>query len=378
MLMINYINKRCAMKKAISLMLSIIFFSSISYAGDILPVGVYLSTTGPIAAWGRLEWEGIKVANSMEPYARGELVKLILEDAASRPEKAALSAENLVDKRIKFVIGPVTTTNALAALPIFERNGVVDVIPTANGMGLVKNRRYASRICLTNDVQAKVMARYIASRKKYRKCVIIEDISQNYSIDLAKRFIDDFSSYGGKILSVYKIHSSQEDFSAISTRIKLIKPDFIYYAAYYNTLALFVRELRSLGCRTKVFAGSAASSAALVKIAKKAAEGIVFTDDFDPLMPQNARAKLFIKLFDKRFHRLPDSPEAMAADAYFLLVDAVNSVGLNVNRVAHFVRNTTFNGVTGKIIIAGGKIKRTVVLREVKDSKFRPIAIFEP
>lgn len=365
------------MKSLIFLML-LVLFSFNSFAKGILPIGVYLSTTGPIAAWGRPEWEGIEAAKMLKPSADNKNVKLILEDTASKPEGAAMAVSNLIDKGVKFVIGPVTTTNALAALPILEKHKIVDVIPTANGMGLIDNRKFATRVCFTNDLQSRVMAKYIASNIGYKTGVVVEDISEDYSIDLANRFIKDFEKDGGKIIKTYKIQFMQNDFSAIATHIKHIKPDFVFISAYYNSIALFLRDLRGVGSRVRVFAGSAASSYSLIKIAGKNAEGLEFTDDFDPLLPQNDTAKKFIAIFKKRFNRLPDSPEALAADAYLLLIKAIDTAKGNTSKAAQIARNITFEGITGKIIISKGKLERTVVIRRVHNGGFEPAALFKP
>ncbi len=366
------------MKTAVFVLFMVLVSPFIVFAKGVLPVGVYLSTTGPVAAWGRLEWQGILTAHEMEPKAGGKRIKLILEDVGSKPEGSAMAVEKLADEGIKFVIGPVSTTNALAALPILKKHGIADIIPTANGTGLIKNRKLASRVCLTNSVQSRIMAKYIISNKRYRDGIVIEDITQDYSVDLAHRFIKAFKKDGGKISKTYKVQFMQNDFTALATNIKHIKPDFVYISAYYNTIAMFLRDLRSIGCKVKVFAGSAASSYALIKIAKKNAEGLEFTDDFDPLEPQNSIAKRFIKLFKEKFKRLPDSPEALAADAYLLLVKAINKKGDNPYAVAHYARNTVFNGVTGKIIISKGKIDRTIVIRRIHNGRFIPVATFSP
>ena len=363
------------LKKALMFFLFVTFLSVSCFAKD-LKIGVYLSVTGPVAAWGKLEWEGIKTAHTVKSYVDKRKVILRLEDAASRPEVAINAVEKLISQGIKFTIGPVTTTNALAALPILEKEHVVDVIPTANGMGLVKGRHFATRVCFNNVLQAKVMADYIIGIHK--KGVVIEDISQDYAVDLAKRFIDDFKHLNGRIAKVFPVEFSQTDFTAIITKIKQLNPEFIYFSGYYNTLALFLKQLRDFGIDTPVFAGSAASSYALIKIAGKSAEGLIFTDDFDPLIPQNKLAKNFIEEFKRRYKRLPDSPEALAADAYMLLIYGLEKEGENPKKVANLLRNTTFYGITGKIIIKDGEAIRTVVLRKVKDGKFMPVAIYQP
>ncbi len=364
------------MKKLFFAFVCIFLLSANAYSKQ-LKVGVYLSLTGPIAAWGRLELEGIEIAHFIKPKIDNNKIKLVILDVASKQEEAALTAERFASLDVKYVIGPVATPMAFAALPVLEKNRIVDVIPTANGIGLVKNRLYASRVCITNDIQSKIMSSYIYT-EGLRKGVIVEDITTEYSIDLTKRFKNDFIKDGGKILRVYKIQSSQKDFTPIITDIKKLNPDFIYFANYYNTIALFLIQLRQMGLKQKVFAGSAASSYALMKIAGKSADGLVFTDDFDPLIPQGKLAKRFINYFKKRFNRLPDSPEALAADSYFLLIRAIETTGTNTQNIAKFIRNTTFYGVTGKIIIKNGIVRRTIILREIKNGKFVPIAVYEP
>ncbi|WP_022670190.1 ABC transporter substrate-binding protein [Hippea alviniae] len=361
----------------VGIFLLILTFSLPSMAESNIKVGVYLSMTGPVAAWGRVEWQGIKMAHEMIKKVNKKNIDLLLEDVASKPEGAALAAEKLVDERVKFVVGPVASFAALSAIPIFEKAKVVDVIPTANAKGLTKGKSFISRVCFSNQQQAKVMANYIYSSGK-KKGVIVEDLSQDYSVDLAKDFINSFKKIGGEISEIFYISSSDTDFSALAAQIKSSNADFVYFTTYYPSIALILRDLRMIKCNIPAFAGSAASSYALLKIAGRAAEGLIFTDDFDPLIPQTQESRKFISLFRKRYNRLPDSPEALAADAYLLLVKAIEKGDENPQKVAQFARNTTFYGITGKIIIKNGIVKRTIVLRQVKDGKFKPVAVFEP
>lgn len=354
----------------------ILFFSLPAYGANNIPIGVYLSMTGPAAAWGQSEWKGIKTANELEPFLKKSKVKLILEDNASRPEDAALAVERLIDKGVKAIIGPVTTTNALSGLAITEKHHIVDIIPSANGLRLTDNKKYAARICFTDDIQAKVMAQYIAPI--YKRGIIIEDISQDYSVDLTHFFNSAFKKYGGEIIKIYQINSGDTDFSALITRIKRLKPDFIYMASYYKETALFARELRQLGTKVPLFSGSAASTEALIKIGGKSVEGLTFTDDYDPEITFTKLGKRFAALFKKHYGKLPDSAEALAADSYFYLIAEAEKTGFNPDKLGPAVRNGEFKGASGVINIRNGKTYRSVVIRKVKDGKFIPIALFSP
>ncbi len=359
----------------ILLLVSLLFYAP-SYASDNLKIGVYLSMTGPVAAWGQEEWKGIKVAHEMEPFAKGRKIKLILQDNASHPETAALSVEWLIDRGVKAIIGPVTTTNALAGLALTEKAKIADIIPSANGLHLTDGKKYAARVCFTNDVQANVMAQYIAA--KYSTGVVISDISQDYSVDLTRFFVNDFKKLGGKIIKIYRINSNDTDFSAIATEIKQIKPQFIYMTTYYNETALFARSFRELGGKAAIFSGSAAATDSLIKIGGKAVERLTFTDDYDPKIIITKKGKRFAKLFKAKYGRLPDSAEALAADSYLYLVSSIDKAGLDARQLGKTLRNSRFEGVSGIIRIKNGKTDRTVVIRTVKNGKFAPIALFFP
>lgn len=225
---------------------TMVLFSFVSFASDVVKVGVYLSTTGPVAAWGRPELEGIKTAYLLKNTVKGKKIRLVVEDVASRPEGAALAAEKLVESGVRFVVGPVASFAALAAVNVFKRNGVVDVIPTANEKGLSENNSLVSRVCFNNKEQAEVMANYIIS-SGYKSGVIIEDISMDYSVDLAKNFLVEFKKRGGKIKRIYRISSSDTDFSAIAAQLKRDNPEFIYFTTYYNSIAFDVEGSKDIG-----------------------------------------------------------------------------------------------------------------------------------
>ena len=354
-------------------------FVTPSYASsNTIKIGVYLSMTGPVAAWGEPQWRGIQIAHEIKPTINGKNVKLILEDAASNPESAALAVQALANRHIKAIIGPVTTTNALSGLAITEKKHIVDVIPSANGLSLTKNKKFAARVCFTNDIQAKIMAQYIASFPKYKKGIIIEDISQDYSVDLTHFFKKYFEKNKGHTVKIYEINGNENDFSALCSKIKSLHPDFIYMTTYYKATALFARTLRMMGSKTKIFSGSAAATDALIDIGKHYAEGITFTDDFDPKVPITKLSKRFIKLYKKRFHKTPGSAESLAADAYLLLVYEAERVGFDPDKLGHAIRNAYFRGASGIIHIEDGKTYRSVVIRTVNNGKFQPIAIFDP
>lgn len=359
------------------LFISILFTAS-SYADNNIKIGVYLSMTGPAAAWGEAEWRGIQIAHEIKPAIKDKKINLILEDAASHPESAALAVQTLANRHIKAVIGPVTTTNALSGLAITEKKHIIDVIPSANGLSLTKNKKFAARICFTNDIQAKIMAQYISSFPKYKRGVIVEDISQNYSVDLTHFFKKYFRKLGGHIITIYETNGRENDFSALSAKIKSLHPDFIYMTTYYRETALFARAIRMMGSKSKIFSGSAAAADALIDIGRQYVEGITFTDDFDADIPITKLSKQFIKLYKKRFHKAPDSAESLGADAYLLLIHEAERVGFNAGKLGYAVRNTYFKGASGIIRIIKGKTYRSVVIRTVNNGKFQPIAIFGP
>src|SRR5690606_22430705 len=99
-------------------------------------IGLFAPFTGENAEYGRSFKQAIDlyVAKLNEAGGiDGRPVEIVVSDDRSDPREAANIAQRYAsDRRILATIGSFTSTAAMAAAPIFEREGVVQISPTSS------------------------------------------------------------------------------------------------------------------------------------------------------------------------------------------------------------------------------------------------------
>jgi branched-chain amino acid transport system substrate-binding protein len=352
-----------------------------------IKVGILSPMTGSVAAYGQMVYKGIELAHQMKPKVLGRPVKLILVDTKSDAVEAANGASRLVKKDgVVAILGPVTSTRALAAAPIAESAGIPLISPAATSPILTQGKKYTFRVCFIDPFQGQVAARYAYQNLAKRRAALLIDVSQDYSVGLAAFFMREFKRLGGKIVARVKCNTGDQDFSAQLGAIKASKADVLYLPNYYTEDALVARQARELGLGIPLLSGDGAQAPELINIGGPAVEGFSFTSHFHPEGAQSALGKAFIGNYQQRKktgHIQEDlaSFHVLGADAYFLLLDAIKRAGsIEGAELRQALAGTRgFRGASGSFSIGpnGNAIKSAVILK-VQDGKFSYVTTMDP
>jgi branched-chain amino acid transport system substrate-binding protein len=345
-------------------------------------VGVYLPMTGDVASLGQMAWDGIRAANEMMPEVLGRDIQLILEDTKSDKEESAKAVERLIrTKKVGTILGEAISSNSIAGGPIGERYEVPMVTPTATNPLVTQGNKYYFRVCFSDPFQGEIASMLALMTLRARSAVVIVDINQDYSVGLGNYFVKSFTRWGGKVPFTTYIRTGDKDFSEQLAAVQAAKPDIIYAPDYYGELALLAKQAMELGVNTPILAGDAAQSEELIKLGGKAVEGMYFTAHFSPAAVNTKLGKDFMAFYKKKYNRELDGFGAMGADAYFVLIDAMQRSGSTVGpRVREGLASTRdFQGVSGKISIGeDGNAIKGVVINQVKDGKFVYVTSMSP
>lgn len=356
-------------------------FSRPVLAQSDIRLGVYLPMTGGVAAFGKMEWAGIQVANSMEPEVLGKKVDLVLLDTKSEQIEASNVVSLFVEMKVAGIIGEAISANTMAGNPISEKAHIPSVSPTATNPLVTQGKKYAFRACFIDPFQAEVAARFVRNDLKAKTAVLIIDHSQDYSVGLGNFFAKEFEKLGGKIVSKTFILTGDQDFSAQLSSIQASKPDLIYAPIYYTEDALLAKQARDLGINTPIVTGDGAQADQLIQIGGKAVEGMYFTGHFHKDAATTERAKKFKKLYEAKYKEEISAFSALGADAYFLLVDAIKRAGSTEGpKVRDALAGTKdLQGVSGSLTMGpdGNPIK-SVVIDKVEKGKFVYVTTVTP
>jgi len=365
-------------------LLFVIALTGVSFAqkGDTIRIGVFLPMTGGVAAYGQEEWEGIQVANQMQPTVLGKKVELFLVDEKSDRIEAANAVSRLIEKeKVVAILGSATSSNTMAGSAVAEKARIPIISPTATDPRVTQNKKYMFRVCFTDSFQGEVAAKYVYNTLKARKAALLVDKAQDYSVDLGNIFEKSFTKLGGKVVIKTYCRSGDQDFRAQLASIKKANADVLYLPNYYTEDALICRQAAEMGLKIKIMSADGAQNDVLLKVGGKAVEGFALTGHFDKEGATTKIARDFLKAFKEKYKK--DSPafSALGADSYFLMLDAMkrakSSEGPKVRE--QLAKTKKFEGVSGIINIGqdGNAVKSAVIL-QVKDGKFQYLTTVNP
>ncbi|TGE32173.1 ABC transporter substrate-binding protein [Desulfosporosinus sp. Sb-LF] len=347
-------------------------------SGDVIKIGVFEPMTGANAAGGALEVDGIKLANKLYPEVNGKKVELVLVDNKSDKVEAASAASRLVEKeKVSAIIGSWGSSLSMAAGDIVKKAQVPAVAASATNPLVTKNNDFYFRVCFIDPFQGKVMANYAFNNLKAKKVAIVQEVSNDYSIGLAKFFTDSFKQLTGDndaIVGVANYNTGDQDFSAQLTNLKAKNPDVIFAPGNFTESSLIIKQARQLGIKAPFIGGDTWEVPEFIEVGKEAVEGATFSTFFTSEKPITPESEKFLAEFRKANPGVePAAVTALGYDAYITILDAIKRANSAdpVKIKEQLAKTKDFPGAAGMITLdENGDAVKDAVIKQVKNGKF--------
>lgn len=344
---------------------------------NVVKVGVFLPLTGDNAAGGELELRGIKLANQLHPEVLGKKVELVVADNKSDKAEAASVAARLIEKdKVSVLVGSYGSSLSMAAGNIVKENKVPAVGTSCTNPQVTANNDYYFRACFIDPFQGKVMAEY-AHQNGFKKVAIVQEVSNDYSVGLAKFFREEFVKLTGdenSIVDVANYQTGDKDFTAILTNIKALNPDAVFAPGNFTESALLVKQARQLGIDAQFMGGDTWETQEFIDVGGKDVEGVALSTAFDREKASTEEAKKFLDAYTKEYNGEPSALTAMAYDAYLIAVRGIEKAGTATDTVKirdAIAATKDLECVTGMTTLdENGDPIKGVVIKTVKDGKF--------
>lgn len=344
---------------------------------NVVKVGVFLPLTGDNAAGGELELRGIKLANQLHPEVLGKKVELVVADNKSDKAEAASVAARLIEKdKVSVLVGSYGSSLSMAAGNIVKENKVPAVGTSCTNPQVTANNDYYFRACFIDPFQGKVMAEY-AHQNGFKKVAIVQEVSNDYSVGLAKFFREEFVKLTGdenSIVDVANYQTGDKDFTAILTNIKALNPDAVFAPGNFTESALLVKQARQLGIDAQFMGGDSWETQEFIDVGGKDVEGVALSTAFDREKASTEEAKKFLDAYTKEYNGEPSALTAMAYDAYLIAVSGIEKAGTATDTVKirdAIAATKDLECVTGMTTLdENGDPIKGVVIKTVKDGKF--------
>jgi branched-chain amino acid transport system substrate-binding protein len=316
-----------------------------------IKIGVIAALTGDAAIYGVPAVQGIELA-AEEINARGGIngkkIKLIIEDSKCNPQFGVNAANKLISKdKVKVIIGGICSSVTMAVAPIANKNKVILFSPQSAAPQI----RYAGDFIFRNwpssDIEGKIAAELAHNKLKLRKAAIVF-INNDYGIGVKTSFINEFQKIGGNVVLEEGIDEGTTDFRTILAKIKNSNPEFIYLATYLKEGSKFLIQAKEIGLNISILAPDALCNEELIKLAGKAAEGIIVTTfAYNPESSQE-NIKRFVNSYKEKFGIIPNNYAAHGYDALMIIAQAISKVGYNAEKIRDYLYQLKdYPGVSG-------------------------------
>ena len=346
-------------------------------AGDTIKVGVFLPLTGDNAAGGELELRGIKLANKLHPEVLGKKVELVVADNKSDKAEAASVTARLIEKdKVVTVLGTYGSSLAMAAGNIVKEAKVPAIGTSCTNPQVTANNDYYFRACFIDPFQGTVMANY-AYKQGARKVAIVQEVSNDYSVGLAKFFKEAFirlTNDKNAIIDVSNYQTGDKDFTALLTNLKAKNPDAVFAPGNFTESALMIKQARQLGMTVAFMGGDTWETQEFIDVGGKEVEGCVLSTAFDREKASTEEAKKFLKAYTDEYKGEPSALSALGYDSYLIAIDAIKRAGgTDPKKVRDAIASTKdLEAVTGKTTLdKNGDAIKAAVIKVAKEGKFK-------
>ncbi len=343
-------------------------------SSDTIKIGINYELSGPVATYGQASLDGIKMAMEEINAAggiKGKKIELKEYDNKSEPAEATTLATKLMTSdKVVAVLGPATSGNFKATIPIATK----DKVPVISGSATADDvtvddkgvKEYAFRTCFNDSFQGNAMANFASKKLNKTKAVMIVDSSSDYSKGLAENFKKTFTANGGTIVGEEAYVTKDTEFNPILTRIKNQDFDVIYLPGYYNEAGKIIKQARALQITAPVLGGDGFDSPVLLEQAGASAlNDVYFTNHYSSL-DQDPKVVKFIADFKAKYNSEPNAFHALGYDTMKFLADAIGRASaVDGESIKTALAETKdFSAVTGTFSVDGNHnpVKAIVVI----------------
>ena len=358
-----------------------------STGDNVFRIGVFQPLTGANAAGGALELLGVQLAHELFPTVDingvTHRVELFVADNRSDRVEAANAVERLISQdEVHIILGSWGSAFSIAGGAVGRDRVPMVGLSCTNPLVTLGNEWYF-RVCFIDSFQGTVMASYANRVAGARTAVIVQEITNDYSVGLARFFTENFQRLTGNlnsILATVNYNTGDQDFTAQLTAIRNHNPDIVFAPGNFTESALVIRQARDLGIRVPFLGGDTWETPEFIQVGSDRVEGAAFSTFFAAEFAGTPEAQMFLREYASRYNDEPAAVTALGYDGYLVALDAVRRAGsLDPRRIRDALVTTNVAGATATTTFdENGDATKAAFIKEVRNGQFNFLALVDP
>ena len=356
-------------------------FGNLVFAATPIKIGALFAVTGSAAFLGEPERNTAKMVVDEINKAggvKGRKLELVIYDTAGDATKAVQLATKLIkDDKVVAIIGPSTTGETMAVIPVAEKEKV-PLISCSAGIKITDPVKKWVFKTAQNDTLA-VGRIYEQLQKQKLSKVAILTVSDGFGASGREQLKAQAAKFGITIVSDDTYGPKDTDMTSQLTKFRGIKPDAIICWGTNPGPAVVAKNVRQLGIKIPLYMSHGVSSKKFIELAGEAAEGIrlpsgrvVVADMLPASDPQKKSLMGFVKDYQNHYKTEGDHFGGHAWDAVMLIKGAIERGASSADAIRDQLEKTRqFHGIGGTFTYSAqdhaGLGKDAFVLVEVKN-----------
>jgi branched-chain amino acid transport system substrate-binding protein len=334
-----------------------VFMAGTVFAAPPVKIGALFSVSGPAAFLGEPERNtAVMMVDEINKAGgiKGSKLELIVYDTQGDATKAMQAVNKLIkDDKVVAIIGPSTTGDTMAIIPVVEKEGI-PLVSCAAGNKItepVKNWVFKTA---QNDVLA-VMKIYKYLQKQKISKVAILTVSDGFGASGREQLKLMSKEFGIEIISD-ETYGPKDDFMTVQlTKIRDSNAQAIICWGTNPGPAKVARNVKQLGINLPLFMSHGVSSKKFIELAGDAAEGImlpsgkvIVADQLPASDPQKKTLMNYVNKYRENYKVEGDHFGGHAYDAIMLLKKAMEQGGFTPAAIRDQLEKTKkFAGIGG-------------------------------
>ena len=292
-------------------------------------IGLVASITGPISFYGAPQQDGVEMALeeiNAAGYLGDSTLNVIVEDTASDPtytEAISAVTKLAVEDEVTAILGPTLSSEAFAAAPVAQENGV-PILGLSNAAEDLPQTvgEYYFRALMPESTMIPYTVDAAQALTGMRTVAVLYGDDDDFTLSGYDAFIDALIASDIDIVSEETFERGNIDFNAQLTNIVASDPDAIVLAALAAEAVPIINQARAMGFDGPIIGGNGLNAPGIIEGAGDDAEGVIAGTSYHPSSDDPLTAR-FTAEFVAQYGYAPDQFAAHAYTGAWVMATAI-------------------------------------------------------
>jgi len=301
-----------------------------------IKIGALFSVTGPPSFLGEPERNTAKMVVdeiNAKGGIKGRKIQLVVYDTQGDATKAVQAANRLIkDDKVVAIIGPSTTGESMAVIPVAEKEGIPLISCSAGSKITDPVKKWVFKTAQNDGLAVAKIFEHL-NKIKLNKIAILT-VSDGFGSSGREQLKANAAKFGIQILVDETYGPKDTDMTSQLTKIRGSQAQAVICWGTNPGPAVIAKNVKQLGIKLPLFMSHGVSSKKFIDLAGDAAEGIILpsgkvivADALPASDKQKKSLMAFVKDYQKHYKAEGDHFGGHAWDAVMLLKGAIERGG---------------------------------------------------